>query len=83
MSEDINTNVCKLSEMLPGEQGKVIKIVGEGDIHRRLLDMGLVRGVPIIVAKIAPLGDPLSIFVKGFQLSLRKLEAEMVVVQKC
>ena len=73
---------CLLSEMTPGEQGIIVRVSGSGEIHRRLLDMGAVRGAPVILLKVAPLGDPISVMIKGFQLSLRKAEAEMIHVEK-
>lgn len=70
-----------LSEMRPGERGKVIKVGGKGGIHRRLLDMGLVSGTEVIVQRVAPLGDPVEVRVKGYNLSLRKEEAASVQIE--
>lgn len=70
-----------LDQMQPGEMGKVIKITGSGPIKRRIIDMGLVGGTQISVVKFAPLGDPMEIKVKNFNLSLRKTEAALIEVQ--
>ncbi len=69
-----------LSEMLPGEQGRVTKVTGRGSIKQRLVDMGIITGTRIAVQKFAPLGDPMEIKVKGFNLSLRKKEARLIEV---
>ncbi len=70
-----------LNELKPRQKGRIIALKGSGAIHRRLLDMGLVKGVVVEVEKVAPLGDPVEIKVKGYHLSLRKQEASNVVVQ--
>ncbi len=70
-----------LSELLPGEKGVVAKVIGCGSVHRRIIDMGVVPGTSIKVLKYAPLGDPIEIKVKGFNLSLRRSEAEMIQVE--
>ena len=62
---------------------KVIKLRGEGAIKRRIMDMGITKGVKITVRKVAPLGDPLEITVRGYELSLRKADAEMIDVELC
>ena len=69
-----------LSELKPNESGKVKKIFGEGALHKRLLDMGIIKGAKIEVIKVAPLGDPVDIKVKGYHLSLRKEEAAQILV---
>lgn len=61
-----------------GETVKVVKLHGEGAIRRRIMDMGITKGVEIYVRKFAPLGDPIEITVRGYELSLRKSDAEMV-----
>ncbi|MBR2850339.1 MAG: ferrous iron transport protein A [Clostridia bacterium] len=61
-----------------GETVKVVKLHGEGAIRRRIMDMGITKGVEIYVRKFAPLGDPMEITVRGYELSLRKADAEMV-----
>ena len=70
-----------LSELKKGDKGKIIKIGGEGPIHRRLLDMGLVAGSEVELQRVAPLGDPIEIKVKGYNLSLRKEEAASIEVE--
>ena len=61
-----------------GETVRVVKLHGEGAIRRRIMDMGITKGVEIYVRKFAPLGDPIEITVRGYELSLRKADAEMV-----
>ncbi|MEA2066509.1 MAG: ferrous iron transport protein A [Thermotogota bacterium] len=73
--------VKMLSELKNGEKGKIIKIGGKGNIHKRLLDMGLVSGSEVTVQRKAPLGDPIEIRVKGYYLSLRKDEASSIQVE--
>jgi len=70
----------RLSELKPGEKGVVSKLVGDREIRRRLLDMGLTRGTEILVVRKAPLGDPVEFLLKGYNLSLRKKESENVYV---
>jgi len=70
----------RLSELKPGEKGVVSKVVGDREVRRRLLDMGLTRGTEIIVVRRAPLGDPVEFLLKGYNLSLRKRESENVYV---
>ena len=60
---------------------KVVKINGEGAFRRRIMDMGITKGVEIYVRKVAPLGDPLEVTVRGYELSLRKADAEMICVE--
>ena len=64
-----------------GKTVKVVKLHGEGAIKRRIMDMGITRGVEIYVRKVAPLGDPIEIMVRGYELTLRKADAEMVEVE--
>ena len=64
-----------------GETVKVVKLHGEGAVKRRIMDMGITKGVTIFVRKMAPLGDPIEINVRGYELSLRKIDAEMVEVE--
>ena len=70
----------RLSELKPGEKGVISKVVGDREVRRRLLDMGLTRGTEIIVVRRAPLGDPVEFLLKGYNLSLRKRESENVYV---
>jgi len=69
-----------LSELKPGEKGVISKVVGDREVRRRLLDMGLTRGTEVIVVRRAPLGDPIEFLLKGYNLSLRKREIENVYV---
>lgn len=69
-----------LKEAKPGATVKVAKISGEGAIKRRIMDMGLTKGVEVFVRKVAPLGDPVEITVRGYELSVRKADAELVEV---
>ncbi|HID57084.1 TPA: DtxR family transcriptional regulator [Candidatus Poribacteria bacterium] len=75
-------NGMTLKELKPGEKGEIVKLKGEGPVKRRLLDMGIVPGETVEVVKVAPLGDPMEVRVKGYQLSLRKGEAESVIVER-
>ena len=59
---------------------KVVKLHGEGAVKRRIMDMGLTKGVEVYVRKVAPLGDPIEVTVRGYELSLRKADAEMIEV---
>ena len=69
-----------LREVPVGETAKVIKIHGEGAVKRRIMDMGITKGVEIYVRKVAPLGDPIEVTVRGYELSLRKADAESIEV---
>ena len=64
-----------------GETGKVVKLHGEGAGKRRIMDMGLTKGVQVHVRKVAPLGDPIEVTVRGYELSIRKADAEMIEVE--
>ena len=64
-----------------GEVVSVVKLHGEGAVRRRIMDMGITKGVEIYVRKVAPLGDPMELTVRGYELSLRKADAEMVEVR--
>lgn len=64
-----------------GETVTVVKLTGEGAVKRRIMDMGVTKGVEIFVRKVAPLGDPIEVTVRGYELSLRKEDAEMVEVE--
>lgn len=70
-----------MTEMTIGETARVNKILGSGPLKRRLMDMGLTRGTKIEIKKYAPLGDPIEIQVRNYELTLRKKEAELIVVQ--
>lgn len=60
---------------------KVIKLMGEGPVKRRIMDMGITKGVDVFVRKTAPFGDPVEVTVRGYELSLRKADAEMILVE--
>lgn len=64
-----------------GETVRVIKLHGEGATKRRIMDMGLTKGVEVFVRKVAPLGDPIEVTVRGYELSIRKADAEMIEVE--
>lgn len=64
-----------------GKTAKVVKIHGEGALRRRIMDMGITKGVEIYVRKVAPLGDPVEITVRGYELSLRRADAEMIEIE--
>ncbi len=64
-----------------GQTVKVVKVHGEGAVKRRIMDMGITKNVEIYIRKVAPLGDPVEVTVRGYELSLRKADAEMVEVQ--
>lgn len=70
-----------LRDVKIGNKAKVVKVHGEGAIRRRIMDMGITKGVELYVRKVAPLGDPLEIYVRGYELSLRKADAEMIEVE--
>ena len=70
-----------LREAKIGQTVKVVKLHGEGPVRRRIMDMGITRGVDVYVRKVAPLGDPVEVTVRGYELSLRKADAEMIEVE--
>ena len=70
-----------LREVKIGETVKVVKLHGEGPVKRRIMDMGITKGVEVYVRKVAPLGDPMEVTVRGYELSIRKEEAAVVEVQ--
>ena len=70
-----------LKEVKPGATVKVVKISGEGAIKRRIMEMGLTKGIEVFVRKVAPLGDPVEVTVRDYELSLRKADAELVEVE--
>lgn len=70
-----------LKDIKCGETAAVVKLHGEGAVKRRIMDMGITKGTEIFVRKVAPLGDPLEVNVRGYELSLRKADAEMIEVQ--
>lgn len=70
-----------LKEVKVGETVRVVKIAGAGAIKRRIMDMGITKGVEIYVRKVAPLGDPVEVTVRGYELSLRRNDAEIINVE--
>lgn len=71
-----------LKDIKVAHRAKVLKVSGEGAIRRRIMDMGITKGVEIYVRKVAPLGDPMELFVRGYELSLRKADAQMIEVEE-
>jgi ferrous iron transport protein A len=69
-----------LREVPIGKTVKVVKLHGEGAVKRRIMDMGITKGVEVYVRKVAPLGDPMEVTVRGYELSIRKADAEMIEV---
>ena len=70
-----------LKEIKPGATARVVKVGGTGPIKRRIMEMGITKGVEIHVRKVAPLGDPIEVTVRGYELSLRKADAELIEVE--
>ena len=70
-----------LREAKVGQTVKVIKLHGEGAVKRRIMDMGITKGVELHIRKVAPLGDPVEVNVRGYELSIRKADAEMIQVE--
>ena len=70
-----------LRDIKVGETVKVVKLHGEGAVKRRIMDMGITKGVTVYVRKVAPLGDPVEVNVRGYELSIRKADAEMIEIQ--
>ena len=69
-----------LKDVKVGETATVVKLHGEGATKRRIMDMGITKGVEVYVRKVAPLGDPVEVTVRGYELSLRKADAQMILV---
>lgn len=70
-----------LKEVKIGDTVRVVKLHGEGAVKRRIMDMGITKGAEVHIRKVAPLGDPIEITVRGYELSLRKADAEMIEVE--
>ncbi len=70
-----------LRQVKIGESARVVKLHGEGAVKRRIMDMGITKGTEVYVRKVAPLGDPIEVTVRGYELSLRKADAEMIEVE--
>ncbi len=73
--------VKSLDELKSGEKGKIVRVRGKGSVHRRIIDMGVVTGTEVEMQRVAPLGDPIEIKVKGYCLTLRKEEASNIYVE--
>ena len=71
----------RLKQAKVGETVKVVKLTGQGAVKRRIMDMGITKGVEIFIRKVAPLGDPVEVTVRGYELSLRKDDASMIEVE--
>ena len=74
-------SVKTLNQLKPGERATIVKVGGQGPVRRRILDMGVVKGAEIKVVRVAPLGDPVEFLIKGYNLSLRKSEAQEIQVE--
>ena len=70
-----------LKQAKVGDTLKVVKLHGEGAVKRRIMDMGLTKGVEVYIRKVAPLGDPIEVTVRGYELSIRKADAQMIEVE--
>ena len=70
-----------LNEIRPGQKVKVLKLHGEGPVKKKLMDMGITRNIDLLVQKVAPLGDPIEIKVRGYELSIRKQDAAQIEVE--
>ena len=70
-----------LRDVKIGETVKVVKLHGEGPVKRRIMDMGITKGVEVYIRKVAPLGDPLETTVRGYELSIRRADAEMIEIE--
>jgi len=70
-----------LRQVKVGETVKVVKLHGEGAVKRRIMDMGLTKGTEVHIRKVAPLGDPVEVTVRGYELSLRKADADMIEIE--
>ncbi len=70
-----------LRDLRVGETAKVVRLHGEGPVKRRIMDMGITKGVDVYVRKVAPLGDPMELTIRNYELSLRKADAEMIDIE--
>ena len=75
------TKLKTLREVKVGETATVVKLHGEGATKRRIMDMGLTKGTEVYIRKVAPLGDPVEITIRGYELSIRKADAELIEVE--
>jgi|MGYP000150476229 ferrous iron transport protein A len=81
ITEKEEISMKTLRQVKVGETVTVVKLHGEGAVKRRIMDMGITKGVQVYVRKVAPLGDPVEVNVRGYELSIRKNDAEMIEVQ--
>ena len=81
ITEKEEISLKTLRQVKVGETVTVVKLHGEGAVKRRIMDMGITKGVQVYVRKVAPLGDPVEVNVRGYELSIRKNDAEMIEVQ--
>ena len=72
--------LVRLSDLKPGQTGTVVRVEGDKPVRQRMMDMGMVRGTDVLVKRVAPLGDPIEFVVRGYNLSLRKTEAQAIEV---
>lgn len=73
--------VRTIKDLKPGDKAVIVKVDGEGAVRRRLLDMGVTKGAEVLIRKVAPLGDPIEVNIRGYELSFRKSEAEKIHVE--
>jgi len=71
-----------LKECRPGDKVVIVRVCGEGPVKRRLMDMGVTRGAEILVRKVAPMGDPIEVNIRGYELTFRKADASNIMIQK-
>ena len=76
-----NIRMKTLKDIKVGQQARIVRVHGEGALRRRIMDMGLTRGTDIYVRKVAPLGDPMELNIRGYELSLRRDDAGMIEVE--
>lgn len=76
-----SSDIRPLADLSPGEHGRVVRIFGSADVRNRLLEMGLTRGTDVTLIRVAPLGDPVELQVRGYRLSVRKSEAAVVIIE--
>ena len=81
MIDNLDARMNTLRQAKIGDTVKVVKLHGEGAVKRRIMDMGITKGVEVYVRKVAPLGDPIEVTVRGYELSLRKADAEMIEIE--
>lgn len=74
--------VKTLRQAKPGETVRVLKLIGDSVVKRRIMDMGITKGVQIYIRKVAPLGDPVEVTVRGYELTLRKADADLIQVEE-